>query len=90
MDLRQVFVSFGDEIYNAIFNYDKLVVFYKVEEKDKYYVFPKFNSGEIHDNLGAFLRQYHNGKIKKNNFFVLLFLLNYTIIKQKTIKVNYV
>ena len=68
MDLRQVFVSFGNEIYNAIFNYDKIAVFHKVDEKDKCYVFPRVKGIEIHNNLAAFLSKYHNGKIKRFNF----------------------
>lgn len=70
MDLKQIFVTFGDDIYNVIFNYDKIAIFHKVEVKDKYYVFPKIKDGEVHNSIAKFLSQYHNGKTKKLNFEV--------------------
>ena len=31
MNLKQIYVTFGDDIYNVIFNYDKIAIFHKID-----------------------------------------------------------
>lgn len=70
MDLKQVFIHFGDEVYNAIFNYDNIVTFYRVDLKDKKYIYPKHRDQLIHNKLSVFLSQFNKGKIKSFDFEV--------------------
>ena len=70
MNLRQIFITYGNDLYNLILNYDKVASFYKVDPDNKNYIFPRYPSTDIHNKTTIFLSQFYKGKVKRFDFEV--------------------